>query len=140
MTKLYNRSLDRLKRKILRKNMTEAERVLWQAIRKKNLNCRFRRQYSVKGFVLDFYSPQVKLAIEVDGGIHSSEERKDYDADRERLIGSLGINFLRFSNDDVLLRLNKVIKLIKEKILLSPPYQGGDVRRRRTEGVVSVHE
>lgn len=100
--------------------MTEAERVLWQAIRKKNLNCRFRRQYSVKGFVLDFYSPQVKLAIEVDGAIHLNEDQRIYDADRERLLANLGIRFIRFSNDDVFLRLEKVIKDIK-RMVLSPP-------------------
>ena len=134
MTKFYNRFSDRLKRKILRKYMTEAERVLWQEIRKNKLNCRFRRQYSIKGFVLDFYSPQIKLAIEIDGDIHSSKEHKDYDADREQPISNFGIKFLRFSNDDVFLRLNRVIVLINEKIVQSPPCQGGDVRQRRTEG------
>ena len=81
--------------------MTQAEKCLWQELRKKQLSgFRFRRQFSVAGFVVDFYCPQVKLAIEVDGGYH--EDTQEYDQERENIIRRLGIDFLRFTNAEVL--------------------------------------
>ena len=74
MTKLYNRTCEKNKRKILRSNMPKAELILWSRLKNKRLNeYKFRRQYSVAQFVIDFYCPKLKLAIEVDGDSHFSE-------------------------------------------------------------------
>ncbi|MFH1386155.1 MAG: endonuclease domain-containing protein [bacterium] len=131
MTKIYNRSRDREKRQILRKNMTEAEKILWEQIRKRKVNGhKFRRQYSIKGFVIDFYSPEVRLGIEIDGGYHLSRNQRNYDKARQKLIECLEINFIRFTNEEVFNNLEQVIASIRDKIdnsLYSSPYQGEDV-------------
>jgi very-short-patch-repair endonuclease len=113
MTKLYNRRSDKQKRRNLRKNMTKAEKLLWDHIKRRQIfGSRFRRQYSVKGFVTDFYSPELKLAIEVDGGYHTKDDQVDYDKARQKIITSLGIKFLRFKNKEVLADVEKVVKKI----------------------------
>lgn len=66
MTLHYNRTSQREKRRALRNNATEAERRLWWRLQGKQLGVKFRRQYSVDAFVVDFYSPRCKLAIEVE--------------------------------------------------------------------------
>ena len=135
MTKLFNRIADRVKRKVLRWNMTEAEQLLWKEIRLKKLQgCRFRRQFSVKGFVLDFYAPKLKLAIEVDGGIHSREENQIYDKAREQLLNSLGIEFLRFTNDDIFTRMNKLLNIIETKIISILSLTKGEMAAKAVRG------
>ena len=115
MTKLYNRTKDKLKRQLLRANATEAERILWEQIRRKQINdVRFRRQYSIMGFVLDFYSPKKKLAIEIDGGYHHKEHQKEYDKARQQLIETLDIKFLRFSNEDIRYDIGRVLHEIRK--------------------------
>lgn len=66
------------------------------------------------GFVLDFYCPQLKLAIEVDGGIHCKRNAKLYDDERERLLKSLGIKFIRFSNNEVRNKTCEVLGIISK--------------------------
>ena len=84
MTKLFNRRADSAKRKILRNNMTRVEKLLWKKIRLRQIDgYKFRRQYSIKGFVLDFYSPQLRLAIELDGDYHYADKQIDYDIARQ---------------------------------------------------------
>lgn len=129
MTKLFNRRADSAKRKILRNNMTRVEKLLWKKIRLRQIDgYKFRRQYSIKGFVLDFYSPQLRLAIELDGDYHYADKQIDYDIARQRLIESLNIKFVRFSNTEIFDDINLVLAKIRETIrwLASPPYQGGD--------------
>lgn len=117
MTRLYNRTTDKAKRQRLRNNATEAEKVLWLYLRKRQANgYKFRRQYSIGAFVIDFFCPRLKLAIEVDGGIHLKEDVKAYDKERERIIRSVGIEFLRFTNKQITHRLSKTLKIIKAKI------------------------
>jgi very-short-patch-repair endonuclease len=71
MTKIFNKSSEKLKRQQLRNNLTPAELILWSRLRGKQIyNCKFRRQYSIDYFVIDFYAPEIKLAIEVDGESH----------------------------------------------------------------------
>ena len=117
MTKLYNKTSEKLKRQQLRKEMTKAEKLLWEKLKSQQLeNCKFRRQYSVDKFVLDFYSPEIKLAIEVDGDSHFQDGAVEYDAERQIFIESVGIKFLRFTNDDVYHNLEGVIEVIAGKI------------------------
>lgn len=89
----------------MRKNPTKAEAALWQAIRKRNVgDVKFRRQRIIRGFIADFYSPQLRFVIEVDGKTHDA----DYDARRDAIFRSLGIEVLRVTNEDVFQRIDVV--------------------------------
>ena len=103
MTLHFNRNREKGKRRSLRVKATLAEKHLWQRLRNRQLNgAKFRRQYSVDAFVLDFYCPAGKLAIEVDGGYHLHPDVQDYARTRQRHIEKFGIRFLRFTNEQVL--------------------------------------
>jgi very-short-patch-repair endonuclease len=74
MTQLYNKDSEREKRRLLRQNITTAEKILGDKIRDRQIeNCKFCRQYSVDRFVINFYSSELKLAIEIDGESHFKE-------------------------------------------------------------------
>lgn len=95
----YNDKLVFLSQK-LRKNMTPEERKLWyQFLRKYSVQ--FKRQQIFANYIVDFYCPKVKLAIELDGGGHYTPEQKEYDDERTRKLGVLGIKVIRFCNIDV---------------------------------------
>jgi very-short-patch-repair endonuclease len=117
MTKLYNRSKEKLKRKMLRSNMPHAEVILWSKLKGKSLNSfKFRRQYSVGKFVVDFYCPKLKLAIEVDGDSHYIEDAKIRDKQRQSTIESFGISFLRFTNREITENADGVVVKIIQHI------------------------
>ncbi len=97
----------------LRKEATPAEVILWEEIRNRKLGgLKFRRQYPVLGFILDFYCAEKSLGIELDGSIHVTQ--KEYDEWREKLIQEKGIRIARFSNQEIVENLEDV----KTKILL----------------------
>ncbi len=99
-----------------RKEQTKAEEVLWRLLRNKlMLEFKFRRQYIVKGFILDFYCPKAKLGIELDGGVHLKQ--KDFDSARQQLIEANGIKILRFTNSDVFNKSESVLKTIANNLL-----------------------
>lgn len=115
MTQLFNKKSEEVKRRLLRNNATLAEKNLWQVLRKKQIHdVRFLRQFSVNFYVLDFYSPELLLAIEVDGPTHDSKEAKEYDEKRTNYLSSLRIKVIRFANEQVLGNINKVEKEILE--------------------------
>ena len=116
MKRIYTKKSEQLKRRKLRKNMTKAEVLLWLEIKNKKLKERFLRQYSVDIYVVDFYCPNKKLAIEVDGATHLLDEDIDYDIKRQREIEKTGIEFLRLTNDEIYEDMFNVIEKIKEKI------------------------
>jgi very-short-patch-repair endonuclease len=112
----------------LRKNQTSCEQLLWEIIRGRKLaGKKFLRQYPIvfdwqgrkRFFVVDFYCHESKLAIELDGGVH--EKQKGHDQLREKILKSLGIEVLRFDNDDIRNGLVVVMGKIKEKLLASAP-------------------
>jgi len=117
MTKIFNKADEKLKRRILRENMPPAEVLLWNKLRNKGLNgLKFRRQYSVQQFVIDFYCPEFKLAVEVDGESHFNEAAGIRDEERQAIIESFGVTFLRFTNRDVYEKLDGVLYKILEKV------------------------
>ncbi|MEH2297119.1 endonuclease domain-containing protein [Nostoc sp.] len=117
MTKLYNKNSEIEKRRLLRQNITKAEKLLWDKIRDRQLeNCKFRRQYSVDKFVMDFYSSEFKLAIEIDGESHFQEGAAESDKARQQFIESAGIKFIRFTNNDVYANLSGVLESIAQNI------------------------
>lgn len=116
MTLLFNKKSEKDKRRRLRNEMTKAEVLLWLELKNKNLGVRFLRQYSVDRYVLDFYNPELKLAIEVDGATHVTDEQIEYDNKRQSEIESAGIVFLRFINPEIYEDLYNVLEKIKLKI------------------------
>jgi very-short-patch-repair endonuclease len=113
MTKIYNITSGKQKRQTLRNETPPAEQRLWARLRGRQiLGFKFRRQYSVDHYVIDFYCPRLKLAIEVDGDSHFQDAAEDYDAQRQQYIEALGIRFLRFTNREVYERLNDVLEVI----------------------------
>ncbi len=87
----------------LRNNMTPAEKTLWNELRKKEtFPARWKRQHPIDIFIVDFYCHKYKLAIEVDGKIHSEEEIHEHDMGREHDLEKLGIEILRFTNNEIL--------------------------------------
>jgi very-short-patch-repair endonuclease len=117
MTQLYNQNSEKDKRRQLRQNITKAEKLIWDKLRDRQLqNCKFRRQYSVDKFVIDFYSPELKLAIEIDGESHFLDGAAECDKARQEFIESAGIRFLRFTNNDVYANLPVVLESIAQNI------------------------
>ena len=100
----------------LRREMTNAEKVLWERVCKNQLGVRIRRQHPIWKFVADFYCHQVKLVIEIDGLIHLSSENKEYDISRNIILDEFKIHILRFTNDEVLNKTDLVIEKIKSTI------------------------
>ncbi|MCL5611024.1 MAG: DUF559 domain-containing protein [Chloroflexi bacterium] len=100
--------------KELRREMTPAEKLLWQEVRAKKLGVRFRRQQVIAGFIVDFYCHKAALVVEVDGDIHDLQ--KDEDARREKVLSEMGLRIVRFRNDEVVKELSAVVGKIKEFI------------------------
>ena len=99
--------------KRLRKNMTEAEVLLWNALRGRKCNgLKFRRQVPIAWYVVDFLCMEKSLVIEVDGGIH--DEQQQYDLEREEDLRNRGYYILRFSNEQVMNNLSDVLLKINE--------------------------
>lgn len=91
--------------------MTFAEKCFWNACRGHRISgLPFRRQQVIKGFIADFYCSDLNLVVEIDGGAH--EKQKDYDQERDRIMKQYGIRVMRFTNDDVVNHMDKVIKQI----------------------------
>ncbi|WP_445367276.1 endonuclease domain-containing protein [Methylomonas sp. BW4-1] len=112
----------------LRKNQTEAERVIWQQLRNRQLlGCKFRRQQVIGPFIVDFVCLEPKLIIEVDGGQHA--EQQEYDQNRSQYLQRLGYRVLRFWNHEVLQNTPAVMEAIHLIILqlkTEPPLPQGE--------------
>lgn len=110
----YNPKLKPFARK-LRKRGTLAEVVLWQYIRKKKiLGYEFHRQVPIDNFIVDFYCHELKLAIEVDGISH--DDKFKYDQMRQKRLEKLGVNLIRFVDEDVKNETESVLKVLKIRI------------------------
>ena len=101
--------------KELRKNMTPAEKKLWNDYLK-TFKFRVLRQRPVDNFIVDFYCANLKLVIEVDGDSHFTNEAKDYDAERTQILEGYGLKVIRFTNEDVLNNFEGVCQQIEELI------------------------
>ncbi len=97
--------------------MPQAEILLWRRLKGKQVKgFKFRRQFSVGKYVIDFYNTTLKLAIEADGDTHSTVEEIEYDRIRQNEIENFGIRFLRFRNEEIFNNLDEVIMKIEETI------------------------
>ncbi len=100
--------------KELRREMTSAEKILWQEVRANKLGVRFRRQQVIQGFIVDFYCHKSALVIEVDGDIHDLQQEED--ARRAKALSALGLRVVRFRNDDVMREVPTVVGKIRKII------------------------
>ncbi len=100
----------------LRREMTSAEKILWQELRENKLGVHFRRQQIIAGFIVDFYCHSASLVIEVDGSIHNEETQKENDMKREKALNEMGLRIVRFKNEEVEKELPQV--LIKIRALI----------------------
>jgi very-short-patch-repair endonuclease len=127
MPRVFNRKRQKEIRRRLRNDMTKAEVTLWYSLKGKQLRgYKFRRQHGIGQYVVDFYSPELKLAIEVDGGSHDSPDMRKSDEERQRSIERYGIQFLRFTDDQVLGEPDRVAERIEYAVL--------DIRSTRLPG------
>jgi cyclase len=99
--------------KDLRRNMTEAEIVLWMHLKSGVNGLKFRRQHPVGIYIADFYCHKVKLIIEIDGLIHKKPELKEHDEKREQDLKALGYCMLRFTNKEILTDIENALKKIR---------------------------
>ena len=112
----YNKNLKQLARE-LRKNVTEAEKLLWSKIRKKQfhgLQC--YRQKNIGNYIVDFYCPAVKLIIELDGSQHYSQEGIKKDNIRDNYLENLGFTVVRFTDREVLKNIEGVLEVLQRHI------------------------
>ncbi len=108
----YNTGLKKFARD-LRKNITEAESFLWMRLRKRQIeNLQFYRQRIICNYIVDFYCPQAKLVIEIDGSQHYSEEGMAKDRERDNHLTDLGMTVLRFSAREVFTNTEGVMECI----------------------------
>jgi len=103
--------------------MPPAEVLLWSKLKDKRLKgYKFRRQYSIDNFIVDFYCPKLKLAIEIDGDSHYVEGADINDRERQSIIESYGITFLRFTNKEIYENLEGILEIIAEHLSQTSPY------------------
>jgi len=102
MEKLYNLSQKKNIRKILRKQPITCERILWGRLRDRQLgDFKFKRQYSIGKYVVDFFCSEIGLVVEIDGATHSTDEEIKYDEIRQKFLESEGIVVKRYNNSDI---------------------------------------
>jgi len=145
---IYTRNSEKALRQSLRAEMPSAEYVLWSKLRKRQMmGYKFRRQYSVGPYVVDFYCAELRLAIEVDGDSHFQTDAQSHDREREAFIKSFGIDFLRFRNVEVFEELSAVLDSIARRVLehpkppCSPPLSKGgrsESTAQQRSGVAAV--
>jgi len=126
MTTIFNKYRERDKRKQLRSVMPVAEKILWSKLRAKQIyGHRFRRQYSIGRYVVDFCCPQANLVIELDGDSHFTNQAQQYDQQRTEYIRSLGMKVIRFTNLEIKENLygvlDQIVKELQRFQPLSPP-------------------
>jgi len=113
----------------LRRNATDAEEILWRALRNRRLaGLKFRRQHPYHGYILDFYCHEHRLAIELDGGGHADPAQRAHDEHRSRVLAQEGIRVLRYWNNDVLQNLEGVLEDILAHIQ-PPSHSEGTLRQ-----------
>ena len=110
----------------MRQNPTRAENFLWQMLRAKQLGMKFRRQHTVGRFILDFYAPEAKLCVELDGNGHAALEQIQKDRARDTHLKSLGILVFRIWNNKLLESpegvLERLYSLVQERTTILERY------------------
>jgi very-short-patch-repair endonuclease len=130
----FNKLQSKAKRKYLRKNLTTSEKLLWKKLRNRQLNgLRFRRQYGVLNYVVDFFCAEFKLAVEIIGYVHGYSARKRFDNVRATRMEELGIKILSFTNLQVQEEMDGVLKNILSNLPPTPSFIRRGSRRHGTQ-------
>ncbi|MAT56379.1 MAG: hypothetical protein CMF23_00245 [Ignavibacteriae bacterium] len=117
MSKHFNRPEQKPIRRKLRREQTYTEKVVWMQVRNRRLmGIKFKRQYSVDQYIIDFYAPDIKVALEIDGDIHELPEVKENDEIRQKHIEQFGIQFIRLTNEEILGNPNKAFTKLEKKL------------------------
>lgn len=111
--RLYGKLGLNTRARAMRRQPTEAENVLWQALRDGRIGAKFRRQHAIDCYIVDFVCIGAKLVVEADGGAHDGPEQREYAAGRSALLAEIGFRLLRFSNARVLEELAAVLSEIQ---------------------------
>ncbi len=115
MPRLYNLNVYKPLRRKLRRDATPAERVLWRYLKGRQFyGLLFHRQHGVGSYIVDFYCPQVRLVVEVDGSIHEDHNVKLNDQMRQKFLESCYLRVVRFTNDEVLYDIDSVLIRLKD--------------------------
>ena len=113
----YDASLKPVARR-LRKRMPKSERRLWSRLRRKQIHgYTFNRQFIILNYIVDFYCRRLQIAVEVDGITHDDPEVAANDINRQQDLEALGITVLRFPSDEVLNRIDNVVRAIAGCVL-----------------------
>ena len=118
--RLYGKLQLNARARAMRRQPTEAENVLWHALRAGQVGSKFRRQHPIDRYIVDFISIGARLVVEVDGGSHAPADQRDYDAGRTALLLEMGFRVLRFSNAQVLEDLPQVLVAIRAAVARVP--------------------
>ena len=121
MKRIHNKKSLKQTRKDLRNHLTSAEATLWKHLQRSQLGQKFRRQHSVGGCILDFYCPESKLNVELDGNHHFSEEGIMKDKRRDKFLEKYNVKVIRFENSDVFDKLPDVLIEIKRNLISTTP-------------------
>lgn len=105
-----------LRARELRREQTPEEQMLWQAVRNNALGVKFRRQWPVAGYIVDFVCFEAKLMVELDGSQHAEERARAYDAARTEVLEAGGFRVLRFWNNEVRTNLESVVQSIQRHL------------------------
>ena len=115
---IFNKKHLKAKRKALRRSSTSAEATLWNLLKNRQIEGRkFRRQYSIESYIVDFCCPSENLVIELDGNYHGDYFQIEKDTERDQFLGNLGFTVLRFENRWVFQDPDYVLKEIKRIII-----------------------
>jgi len=114
--KIFNRPEYITRRQDLRNNATQPEQQLWAVLRGKQLGVKFRRQHGIGHYIVDFYCPECKLVIEVDGDSHYTDAAQQHDRQRDAYLQQLGLRVLRFTNEEINQNMAGVYEAIKQVI------------------------
>jgi len=107
----------------LRHQLTDCEQLLWQHLRNRQLGgFKFRRQYPLPPYVLDFYCAELGLTVELDGGQHFGDETLHKDAERSRYLEACGVRVIRFSNREVLAQMPELLAEILRQAEIAAPH------------------
>ena len=113
MTELINQSWSLERRRELRKKMTRAETIFWNAVRAGQFEIKFRRQVGIGPYIADFYSPKTQIVVEFDGESHDDALARSHDQERDAYMKSLGLYVIRFTNKEIENNLDAVLLRIR---------------------------
>ncbi len=112
LTTLYNTEEKKSVRRLLRQSMPKGERLLWSKLKANQLGYKFKRQYSIGSYIVDFYAPTLKLCIEIDGRTHDYDDQAEYDNRRQKYLESIGIIVERFNSKEIFDNIDSVVEKI----------------------------